>query len=92
MVNTNEPRNEREASANVKAWPSDRDVAAMLASSGAIEGRRRTPPVRGLARRLFGVMRVASVVLAVWVIAYIGPRAVSWISEHLGATAAAVSL
>ena len=41
MVNTNEPRNEREASANVKAWPSDRDVAAMLASSGAIEGKSK---------------------------------------------------
>ena len=41
MVNTNEPRNEREAAVNVKSWPSDRDVAAMLASSGAIEGRSR---------------------------------------------------
>ena len=41
MVNTNEPRNEREASANVKARPSDRDIAAMLASSGAIEGKSK---------------------------------------------------
>jgi len=41
MVNTNEPRNEREAAVNVKAWPSDRDVTAMLASSGAIEGKSR---------------------------------------------------
>lgn len=41
MVNTNEPRNEREADVNVKSWPSDRDVAAMLASSGAIEGKSK---------------------------------------------------
>ena len=41
MVNTNEPRNEREAAVNVKSWTSDRDVAAMLASSGAIEGKSK---------------------------------------------------
>ena len=41
MTNTNEPRNEREAAVNVKSWSSDRDMAAMLASSGAIEGKSR---------------------------------------------------
>lgn len=48
IVNTSEPRNEREAAINVKAWPSDRDVAAMLASSGAIEGKGRKRPGLGL--------------------------------------------
>lgn len=85
MVNTDDHRSDAHDSNVIRpdCWLTDQELAK-LASSGAIEGRRRTPPVRGWARRALGVAYLAAFALALWAFAWVGPKVpafLNWITQ-----------
>ena len=94
------PRNEREFAISHKPVPPMWDMT--LDGEGNVVPikrpaitRPRTPPVRGVERHVLGAAWAASIVVAVLVLVHIGPKvpkALDWVSEHLGATVAAISL